>query len=127
MELATAIKQEKIMVKKLVSKRCQNTLTNGEECHRQIRYALHKVITDPKNEEVEISRQWLRVCATCEKAIGRERLVFQGWLIEDVLIWERDGDFQTPNYVPYSPGYRREKPNENKTIHRFPKLQILSD
>ena len=121
------------MVKKLVSKICQNTLTNGVECHRQISYALHKVTTstlccstDLSDEEIDISRQWIRVCATCEKAIGRARLVSQGWLVEDVLRWERDGDFQTPDYVPYSSGYRREKP-DNEDIHQFPKLQIVSD
>jgi hypothetical protein len=35
------------------------------------------------------------LCATCDKTIGRERLVAQGWTMQDTIVWERD-----PDHVP---------------------------
>jgi len=80
---------------------CDNTLINNIKCHRERRYFIGKAIL---KDTTGANTQWLRVCATCDRQLGRQNLLLQGWNIKDAMKLEKDPDMDTPISNQWSDG-----------------------
>lgn len=72
---------------------CDNTLTNNTKCHRERRYFIGKTI---EQDATGANTQWMHVCATCDRQLGRQNLLRQGWAIKDAMKFEKNPDMETP-------------------------------
>lgn len=101
----------------MASNKCNNTLSNGVQCHRQARYALNKLDLSLSDGDV---RTWLEVCGTCDRQIGRHNLMLQGWTIEEAIKCERTPDMQPPtNALPHEKLTVNLSPRQIRTINQL--------
>ena len=97
--------------------KCKNTLSSGVQCHRQARYALNKLTLDLAKGD---TKQWLDVCGTCDRQIGRHNLMLQGWTIEEAIKCERTPDMQPPtNALPHEKLTVNLSPRQIRTINQL--------
>ena len=86
---------------------CENILSNDIKCHRDVRYNINKVTITPTGTSSEETKQWLHVCGTCDRAIGRHNLMLKGWSIKEAIQWERDPEMATPKESHLTPHQQR--------------------
>ena len=96
---------------------CNNILTNGIKCHREVRYSLYRVDLELSRGE---HRQWMHVCGTCDRQIGRQNLMMQGWSIKEAINCERNPDMPTPtNAMPVERLTINLSPRQIRTINQL--------
>ena len=97
--------------------KCKNMLSNGVQCHRQARYALNKLTLDLAKGD---TKQWLDVCGTCDRQVGRQNLMMQGWSIKEAINCERTPDMATPtNAISADKLNGNLSPSQIRTINQL--------
>ena len=97
--------------------KCKNTLSSGVQCHRQARYALNKLELDLSKGD---TRVWIDVCGTCDRQVGRQNLMIQGWSIKEAIQCERNPDMDTPtNAMSHEKLNGNLSPRQIRTINQL--------
>ena len=89
--------------------------TTGRQCHRARKYVMYLQVHG------ESMSRLVKLCATCDKNMGRKHLMELGWLLADAIKWEKNPSHVSSNRLgdrPDSPGLASNgSPGSIRSIH----------